>query len=57
MSDDEAFSLFKSLRWGDTGTVTCPCCGVVDVHYFIRTRNQWRCKDCKHTFSVTSGTI
>jgi transposase-like protein len=30
---------------------------MVREHYFIATRKQWRCKDCKHTFSVTSGTI
>jgi transposase-like protein len=57
MTDDEAFGLFKNLRWGDAEEVACPCCGVIDKHYFIRTRRQWRCKDCKHTFSVTSGTI
>lgn len=26
-------------------------------HYFIKTRRQWHCRDCNHTFSVTSGTI
>lgn len=57
MTDDEAFGLFKNLRWGDAEEVTCPSCGVIDKHYFILTRKQWRCKDCKHTFSVTSGTI
>jgi len=30
---------------------------VVGKHYFQRTCKQWRCKDCSHTFSVTSGTI
>ncbi|MDE2599720.1 MAG: IS1595 family transposase [Rhodocyclaceae bacterium] len=57
MSDDEAFDLFRELRWGKGEETACPCCGSVAKHWFIRTRRQWRCKDCKHTFSVTSGTI
>lgn len=57
MTDSEAFELFKRLRWGSNDKIACPCCGVVNNHYFQRTRKVWRCKDCAHTFSVTSGTI
>jgi len=57
MSDDDAFALFRELRWGKGEEVTCPCCGSHARHWFISTRRQWRCRDCKHTFSVTSGTI
>lgn len=57
LTDQQAFGLFKELRWGEGEEVACPCCGVVDRHYFIRVRKQWRCRDCGHTFSVTSGTI
>lgn len=57
MSDKEAFDVFKKLRWGGDDKIACPCCGVVNNHYFQRTRKVWRCKDCGHTFSVTSGTI
>jgi transposase-like protein len=57
MSDAEAFEVFKSLRWGSDDKIACPCCGVINNHYFQRTRKTWRCKDCGHTFSVTSGTI
>ncbi|MFZ6800381.1 IS1595 family transposase [Undibacterium sp. Di24W] len=57
MNDEQAFKLFKKVRWGNSKAVTCPMCGVVHEHYFIATRSQWRCKDCHHTFSVTSGTI
>ncbi|OYV72792.1 MAG: hypothetical protein B7Z72_03985, partial [Gemmatimonadetes bacterium 21-71-4] len=35
----------------------CPVCGTIGKHYFKPTRQQWQCKDCGHTFSVTSGTI
>ncbi|MCA3020181.1 MAG: IS1595 family transposase [Rhodocyclaceae bacterium] len=57
LTDQQAFETFKEVRWGSGSAVTCPCCGVVDRHYFIRVRRQWRCKDCSHTFSVTSGTV
>lgn len=57
MNEEQAFKVFKKVRWGDGKEVTCPMCGVIREHYFIATRKQWRCKDCKHTFSVTSGTI
>lgn len=55
LSDDEAFSMFKSARWND-GEPRCPRCNHKE-HYWIGTRKQWRCKDCGHSFSVTSGTI
>jgi transposase-like protein len=30
---------------------------VVEAHWFLSSRRQWRCRACGHTFSVTSGTI
>jgi len=57
MNEEQAFKVFKKVRWGDSKEIACPVCGVLNEHYFIATRKQWRCKDCKHTFSVTSGTI
>jgi transposase-like protein len=58
MSDIEAFELFKNVRWNATnGKPVCPCCGSAKKHYFLKTRMQFRCKECFHTFSVTSGTI
>lgn len=55
LSDDEAYALFKQSRWTD-GNPVCPHCGC-EESYHIKTRKQWRCKACKHTYSVTSGTI
>ena len=55
LSEDEAFNLFRESRWTD-GRPVCPHCDH-EEHYFIRTRKQWRCKECNHSFSVTSGTI
>jgi transposase-like protein len=57
LSDEEAFDLFRELRWGKGEEVVCPECGVVERHWFLPSRRQWRCKACAHTFSVTSGTI
>jgi len=57
LSDDAAFDFFRKSRWGNGDEVTCPCCGSIAKHYFISTRKQWRCRDCKHTFSLTSGTL
>lgn len=39
--------------------MTCPKCGCQHQAYFIESRQQRRCKvkGCRHTFSVTSGTI
>ncbi len=56
LSDDQAFEMFKQSRWGHHDAI-CPCCGNAAKHYFIKTRRQRRCRDCNHTFSVTSGTI
>ena len=58
MSDMEAFEMFKAIRWNETnGDVVCPCCGSLEKPYFLKTRMQFRCKECFYTFSVTSGTI
>lgn len=57
LSNNEAFEVFKELRWGAGDEVACPVCGTIGKHYFKPTRQQWQCKDCGHTFSVTSGTI
>lgn len=57
LSDAEAFDMLCTLLWGSKENVVCPKCGICHHAYFIPTRKQWRCKHCKHTFSVTSGTI
>ena len=58
MSDEDAFESFKAARWPENdGEAVCPQCGSCHQHYWLKTRKQWRCKDCNHTFSVTSGTL
>lgn len=57
LSDEETLSMLCQLRWRSNNEQVCPKCGVQHKAYFISTRKQWRCKYCKHTFSITSGTI
>ena len=57
MSDHEILDFFSEARWGDSQRPACPCCGVVDRHYFRRTRAQWQCRSCFTFFSVTTGTL
>lgn len=55
LTDDEAFEMFKNMRWKD-GKPICPKCACED-YYFISTRKLFKCKSCHHQYSVTSGTI
>ncbi len=57
MGEEEAHEAFRLIRWCDTGgDPVCPRCGGLE-HSFLTTRKLWKCKACKHQFSVTSGTI
>ena len=57
MSDDEARAAFQRIRWADNaGEPYCPECGCLSVCAYA-SRPIWKCKGCKHQFSVTSGTI
>jgi len=57
MGEDQAYALFRKLRWPETdGGAICPRCGCVES-YDIKARRQFECKACKHHFSASSGTI
>ncbi len=57
MSDDEAHATFTAIRFADNGGAAfCPRCECTAV-YTYAARRIWKCKDCLHQFSVTSGTI
>lgn len=56
LSEQEAWEIFRIARFGDEEKFACPECGVIEKHWFIKTRKQWHCKHCNHRFSVTSGT-
>ncbi|WP_077441468.1 IS1595 family transposase [Rhodanobacter sp. C01] len=57
-TEDEAEQMLAEFRWLSPDQQICPSCGVLDHHYRIASRRQWRCRHvgCGHTFSVTSGT-
>lgn len=57
MTEDEVFEMMKKVRFGAVDKQECPDCKTVDSHWFIKTRKQWTCKNCKHRFSVTSGSV
>lgn len=54
--EDKATEFVASMRWPD-GEQECPKCGSVAEHYFLNTRKRWKCRDCRHQFSVKVGTI
>ena len=58
MSVAKVHAFFVQNRWSDAGTQTCPDCGTIAQHYWVKTRMQWRCREtaCGRAFSVTSGT-
>lgn len=54
--EDKAIQFVADMRWPD-GEQVCPKCGSVAEHYFMQTRKRWKCRDCRHQFSVKVGTI
>ena len=57
LSDENAYSVFKEVRWAETdGEPSCPRCGCCAV-YEYKTRRVFKCKGCESQFSVTTGTI
>lgn len=57
MTEEEARKAFQAIRWASTGGKPfCPECGCVDVYAYV-SRPIFKCKGCRHQFSLTSGTI
>ena len=60
MTDQEAEQTFMGLRWHATdGQPVCPHCGC-EIVLDCRKANgapRWRCKACRKSFSITSGTL
>jgi transposase-like protein len=60
MSDLEAEAMFASIRWTETkGEPVCPHCGCLKPYQNRRLSGslRFRCKGCKGSFSLTSGTL
>lgn len=57
MSESEAVTTFRNIRWNDTnGEPVCPNCGSLS-YWDMKATSRFKCKDCKKTYSVTSGTV
>jgi transposase-like protein len=60
MTDQEAEQAFMAVRWHDTdGRPVCVHCGC-EIVWDCRKANgapRWRCKACRKSFSITSGTL
>src|SRR4051794_26829480 len=55
--EEKAYETFRQLRWAETdGAPVCPRCGSLR-HYELSAYRRFKCADCYHQFSVTSGTI
>jgi transposase-like protein len=60
MTNEEAEKTFASLRWPSTqGAPVCPHCGGLEPYTDRRPNGslRFRCKACKGSFSITSGTL
>lgn len=60
MSDEEAETVFRNVRWPDTdGAPVCPLCGGLDAYDCRRPNGapRFRCRACQKDFSITSGTL
>ncbi len=60
MSDADAETAFKGVRWSDTGgEPVCPYCGSLDAYECRRPSGslRYRCRACAKDFSLTSGTL
>lgn len=56
-TDEAAEAVLGALRWHENGgKPICPKCGGVSV-YRLRKRRAFKCVDCYHHYSVTTGTI
>jgi transposase-like protein len=58
MTDEDAETFFRSVRWED-GKAVCPHCGCPTVYECRRPSGalRFRCKACGKDFSITSGTL
>lgn len=58
MTDADVEMLFRKLRWPETdGEPVCPKCGSYDDHLWMKNQSRWKCRDCRHQFTVTSKSI
>ena len=59
LTEEDAFHLLKTHRWGNPDNVRdvcCPHCGIRHEAYFLASRKRWCCKHCKRHFYITTNT-
>jgi transposase-like protein len=58
MTDAEAETMFRKLRWND-GQAICSACGSLDPYECRRPNGalRFRCSACRKDFTITSGTL
>ena len=59
LTEEDAFHLLKTHRWGNPNNVRdvcCPHCGIRHKAYFLPSRKRWCCKHCKRHFYITTNT-
>ena len=59
LTEEDAFHLLKTHRWGNPNNVRdvcCPHCGIRHEAYFLPSRKRWCCKHCKRHFYITTNT-
>ena len=60
LTEEDAFHLLKTHRWGNPNNVRdvcCPHCGIRHEAYFLDSRKRWCCKHCKRHFYITTNTV
>jgi len=59
LTEEDAFHLLKTHRWGNPDNVRdvcCPHCSIRHEAYFLSSRKRWCCKHCKRHFYITTNT-
>lgn len=59
LSDAEAETMMRRIRWAPDGKPVCSHCGSLDAYDCRRPSGapRWRCRGCRKDFSITSGTL
>ncbi len=47
---------FFYSRWEDEIIIVCPFCKNIGKHYWLKTVERWKCRECRKQFSLKTGT-
>jgi transposase-like protein len=54
--EDACIAEVAQMRWPE-GKPVCPKCASSEAHYWISTQRRWKCRKCRHQFSVKQHSI